>query len=117
MVSFISILYEDLYLQLIICLHTGKCFQVLLFNTYNSIKHQLFVYTQLNDQTVPIQASQFDRSHLFAHSSNVKHFDSTQRSYQVLPLRAKGNLGAMAMKGYSAFHKFPAFLLPHNQIV
>ncbi len=37
-------------LLLIIRFHTVKCFQVLLFNTNNSIKHQSFVYTQLNDQ-------------------------------------------------------------------
>ena len=33
-------------------LHTVKCFQVLLFDTNNSIKHLSLVYTQLNDQTV-----------------------------------------------------------------
>ena len=37
--------------------------------TNNSIKHQSFVYTQLNDQT-----DQFNTSHLFAHSLNVKYF-------------------------------------------
>ena len=61
--------------------------QVWLFNTNNSIKHQLFVYTQLNDQTVLFQTIQFSmstkltcskycylsltiqqNSHLFAHS-------------------------------------------------
>ena len=37
--------------------------------------------------------------------------------YQVLPLRAREDLGAMAMKGYSAFPKVPALLEPHHQIV
>ena len=37
--------------------------------------------------------------------------------YQVLPLRARVNLGTMAMKGYSAFPKAPALLEPHHQIV
>ena len=37
--------------------------------------------------------------------------------YQVLPLRARVDLGAMAMKGYSAFPKAPALLEPHHQIV
>ena len=37
--------------------------------------------------------------------------------YQVLPLRARVDLGAMAMKGYSAFPKAPASLEPHHQIV
>ena len=32
--------------------------------------------------------------------------------YQVLPLRARVDLGAMAMKGYSAFPKAPALLEP-----
>ena len=37
--------------------------------------------------------------------------------YQVLPRRARVDLGAMAMKGYSAFPKAPASLEPHHQIV
>ena len=40
-------------------LHTVKYFQTLLFNTNSSIKHQSFVYTQLNDQTVLFQTIQF----------------------------------------------------------
>ena len=38
-------------------------------------------------------------------------------SYQVLPLWARVDLGAMAMKGYTAFAKAPAVLEPHHQIV
>ena len=37
--------------------------------------------------------------------------------YQVLPLQARVDLGAMAMKGYSAYLKAPALLEPHHQIV
>ena len=37
--------------------------------------------------------------------------------YQVLPLRARMDLGAMAMKGYSAFPKAPALLETLHQIV
>ena len=37
--------------------------------------------------------------------------------YQVLPFRAKVDLGAMVMKGYSAFPKAPALLEPQHQIV
>ena len=37
--------------------------------------------------------------------------------YQVLPLRARVDLGAMAMKGCSAFPKAPALLEPLHQIV
>ena len=32
----------------------------------------------------------------------------------MLPLRARVDLGAMAMKGYSAFPKAPALLQPHH---
>ena len=35
----------------------------------------------------------------------------------MLPLRARVDLGAMAMKGYSAFPKAPVLLEPHHQIV
>ena len=37
--------------------------------------------------------------------------------YLVLPLRAKVDLGAMAIKGYSLFPKAPASLEPHRLIV
>ena len=48
-------------------------------NTNNSIKHQSFVYTELNDQTVLFQTIQFSISHLFALSLNVKKFYVTHR--------------------------------------
>ena len=35
----------------------------------------------------------------------------------MLPLRARVDLGAMAIKGYSAFPKAPVLLEPHHQIV
>ena len=40
----------------------------------NSVKHQSFVYTQLNDQTVLFLTIRFIRRHLFAFSLNVKPF-------------------------------------------
>ena len=40
----------------------------------HSIKHQSFIYTRLNDETVLFQTIQFSISHLFAHSVNVKQF-------------------------------------------
>ena len=40
---------QYIYEKYMICKHK---FQVLLYITSNSIKHQSFVYTQLNDQTV-----------------------------------------------------------------
>ena len=57
-----------------ILLFIVKWFQVLLCIIDNSFKHQPFIYTQLNDQTVLFQAIQFRISHLFAHSLNVKQF-------------------------------------------
>ena len=42
---------------------------------------------------------------------------SLSNPYQVLPFRARANLGAMVMKGYSAFPKAPVLLEPHHQIV
>ena len=35
----------------------------------------------------------------------------------MLPFRARGELGVMAMKGFSAFPKAPASLETHSQIV
>ena len=36
---------------------------------------------------------------------------------QVLPLRARVDLAAMAIKGYSTFPKAPTLLEPYHQIV
>ena len=44
-------------------------------------------------------------------------FEPYIRPYQVLPLRARVDLGAIAMKKYAAFPKTPALLEPHHQIV
>ena len=75
----------------LICLHTVKWFQVLPCITNNSIKRQLFVYTQLNDQTVLFQAIQFSISYLFAFSLNVKQFYLTPwiGTNKVMPLRVR----------------------------
>ena len=45
----------------------------------NSIKHESFVYTQLDDQTILFQIIQFSISHLFALNFNVKQFYLTHR--------------------------------------
>ena len=37
--------------------------------------------------------------------------------YQMLPHRARMDLGALAMKGFTAFSKAPASVEPHHQIV
>ena len=132
----------------------------MLFNSNNSIKHQSFVYTQLNDQTVLFQSIQFSMwtkltsskygyvlltiqlnvSHLFTElndqtvllqsfvwtqfifkSTQIKFqtvlFDPQIGPYQVLPLRARVDLGVMKIKAYSALPKAPALLEPHHHIV
>ena len=44
-------------------------------------------------------------------------FNPLIRPYQMYLFRARVDLGAMVMKGYSAFPKAPASLEPHQQIV
>ena len=63
----------------LILLLTVKWFQVFLCITNNSIKHQLYVYTQSNNQTVLFQTIQFSISYLFALSFNVKQFYLTHK--------------------------------------
>ena len=58
LISLISFLDEPN----LILLHTVKWFQVLLCITNNSIKHQSFVYAQLNDQTDLFLTIQFNNS-------------------------------------------------------
>ena len=59
-----------------ICKHKSKKLNVpkYYYITKNSIKHQSFLYTQLNDQTILFQTSQFRLSYLLALSLNVKQF-------------------------------------------
>ena len=45
----------------------------------NSIKHQSFVYTQLNNQTVTFLTTQFSKSHLFALSLDIGKFYLSHR--------------------------------------
>ena len=59
--------------------HSIKWFQVLQCITNNSIKHQSFIYTLLNDLIVLFQAIQFSKSHLFLLSLNFKQFYWAQR--------------------------------------
>ena len=65
----------------------------------------------LNSKTVLFQVIQFSTS------MQLILFDPKIGPHQALPLRAEMNLGAMAMKGYSAFCKASAILKSHNQIV
>ena len=53
-------MYVCIYIYIYVCVSTKIIlFQVLLYITYNSIKHQAFVYMQLNDQTALFQTIQF----------------------------------------------------------
>ena len=92
-----------------------KWFQVLRI-TNNPIKHQSFVYTYSTDETVLFQTIYFSIGHLFELRLNVL-FDPYIGSFQVPQIRTRGDLGAMAIKGYSAFLKAPALLEFHRQIV
>ena len=47
--------------------------------TNNSIKHQWFIFTRLNDQTILLLTIQFSISHLFALILNVKQLFLTHR--------------------------------------
>ena len=60
-----------IYIKYMICKHKSTKLNSSKFSN-NSINHQTFVYTQLNDQTVLFQTIQFSKSHLFAYSLNVK---------------------------------------------
>ena len=61
----------------------------------------------LNKKTKPINS----RNH------GLVQFDPSIGPCQVLPLLARVDLGAMAMKGCSAFPKTPAILESQHQIV
>ena len=50
-------------------------------------------------------------------STNAVLFDTYIEPYQVLPRRARVDLGAIAIKRYSEFPKAPALLEPRHQIV
>ena len=88
-------------------MQTVEQFQVLLFKTNYSIQHYSFIctqsngsnycfisltnqlnishlFTQLNDQTVLFQTVQFNTSHLFEFSLNVKQFYLTNRQDPIM---------------------------------
>ena len=63
------------------------------------------------------QAIQFAQTIHFNISMLLVLFNPWIWPYQVLPLRARVDLGAMTIKGYSAFPKAPVLLEPHHLIV
>ena len=68
-------------------------------------------------KTFLFQAIQFSQTVQFSISIPLVLFSPQIGPYQVLQLRARVDVGAMAMKSGSVFPKPPAFLKPHHQIV
>ena len=69
-------------------------------------------YTVYLSKTFLFQANQFSQTVLiqtiqFSISMLLVLFNPQIGPYQVLPFRPRVNLGAIAMKGYSTFHKAP----------
>ena len=95
--------------------HINHCW---LFNAqycfYSYIKFMIckhiFRYKVLNDKTVLFLIIQF------LLECQMDLFDLLIGPYQVLPPRFRVNLGAMAMKVFSAFPKATALQEPHHQI-
>ena len=79
------------------------------------MKYLSFLYTQLNVKTAQFQTIQFKISTQFKFQTVV--WDPSIGPYQVLLIRTRVDVGAMAMKGYSALPKAPALLKPHHQII
>ena len=69
----------------------------------------------LNVKTVLFQIIQVSISGEFQYQTVL--CDLLREPFQVLPLQARVNLGAIAIKGYSGFLKDPALLKLHHQIV
>ena len=73
---------------------------------------KIFLFQAIQvSQTVLIQTIHFSIS------MRLVLLNPQRGPYQVLPLRTRADLGAMAMKGFSAFPKAPASVEPHHQIV
>ena len=87
--------------------------------TNNSIKHQSFVCTQLNDQTVLFLTIQFSICHLFALNLNVKQFYFTHRedSFRCYHFGLKWTWERWQWRSIIAFSKVSALLKPHHQII
>ena len=94
-------------------------FQTIQFSISMQFKSK---YTFKLSKTFLFQAIQFSQTVLiqsiqFSISRQLVLFNPYIGPYQVLPLWASVNLGAIAKKGCSAFSKAPASLEPHHQIV
>ena len=102
----------------IIYLHTVKLFQVLICISSYLIKHNSFVYTQLNDQIVVFKKIQFNMSFFCTQfKCETVLFHPYRGPYRMVPLWVKVNLEVMGMTRNSTFHKAPALLEPPLHIV
>ena len=90
-----------------------KWFKVLQCIINNSIKHQSFVYTQLDYQTVLFLTIQFSISHLIAHCLNVKHFYLTLSGATTPGQSGPESIGN---EGVLSIPKAPVWLESHHQI-
>ena len=83
--------------------------------TNNSIKHQSFVYTQLNDQTALFLKIRFSVIHLFAHSLNSQTIliDPQIRLYQVLAHGSPGNEGIIHIPKALALFQSPHLIIKY----
>ena len=94
------------------CLHS-KCQKQIYFKqfslVYKEFHFKLFSLAKI--RSLKCQNSSIS-SNLVQHNYRFFFYP-----YQVLPLWARVDPEAMAMKGYSAFPKAPALLEPHHQIV
>ena len=89
----------------------------MLYITNNSIKHQSFVHTQLNDQTVLFLNIQYSISQLFALNLNIKQFIRLiDRTLPGATASSQSDLGMMAVNGHSTFPKAPTLLVPHIRL-
>ena len=61
--------------------------------------------------------TQFEWQNQLTQTSDLFNLTHRQNPYQALPVRARLDLEAMAMKVYFAFPKAPALLEPHHQII
>ena len=91
-------------------------FQTLQFIICKQFKYGLIVKTFLF-QAIMFSQAVLIQTNLFRISMQLVLFNPLIGPYQVPPFRARVGLGAMAVKGYSAFPSAPASLEPHHQII
>ena len=94
-------------------------FQTIQFSISTQFKCKYTVYLL---KTFLFQAIQFSQTVLIqtiqlSISMQLVLFNPLIGPYQMLPFWVRVDLGAMAMKGCSAFPKAPASLEPHHQII